>query len=169
MTTEYARVVVGDKISPLSGGDDDDDEPLLPSAPPSASRNYTTTQRPNVVVYGTQSGVPYAHVPPPQYPPQRYPPYYSPYPAAPGYYGAHPPPPPPPPPGWLILEGEPGEECAFFGCLFSWIPFIGIITFIANFDAPPHTRRGFWARWAMIISSLMILAVIILGPWFYVW
>ena len=79
-----------------------------------------------------------------------------------GTYGGHHP--PPPPPGAMAMEGEPGEECALFGCLFSWIPFVGIITFIINFDAPPHTRRGFWARWALIIALVILISNIVFWP-----
>lgn len=70
--------------------------------------------------------------------------------------------PPPRNPPHLILET--GDECAFFGCLFSWIPVVGILTCLLNYDAPPTSRRAYWARHACMISSIIIFINIVF--WF---
>lgn len=116
------------------------------------------------IIYVNQPGY---GPPPPGYGPPR--PGFGP---PPGPYGRHPPPgaygtygrPPPGGPPGPGGPGEPGEECAFIGCLFSWIPIVGIITYIINWSAMPHTRRAHWARIALFISLLVLIINIILWP-----
>mmetsp|Transcript_20393 Transcript_20393/g.18531 ORF Transcript_20393/g.18531 Transcript_20393/m.18531 type:complete len:151 (-) Transcript_20393:143-595(-) len=52
---------------------------------------------------------------------------------------------------------EPGEDCAFIGCLFSWIPIVGFITCCLNADAPPMSKREYWAHRACMVASLILL------------
>jgi hypothetical protein len=137
MSTQYVRVVKGDRLS--------DEDPLLESGGrsiPFAPATYNP------------SWYPPQPAPQPQPQPQ---PHLYPY----GTYSA------PPPPGFVIVETEPGEECALLGCIFSWIPVVGIATYLANIDALPHTRRAFWSRWALITSLIIFLAVIVFGPLYY--
>lgn len=99
------------------------------------------------VVYGEQV---YIHPPRPPPPP--------------GVYGTYPPHPPhwqhPPP-------SERGEDCALFGCLLSWIPFVGIATYIVHCDAPPDSKRAYWSRIALIIGILILLLNILFWPIWY--
>jgi hypothetical protein len=66
-----------------------------------------------------------------------------------------------------IQQRDPGEHCAFIGCLLSWIPLIGFVTFIIHCDAPVESRRSYWARTACIISSLIVFFNMVFWPiWF---
>jgi hypothetical protein len=54
---------------------------------------------------------------------------------------------------------ESGEECAFLGCLLSWIPCLGIIVYCLHADAPDTSRRGFWAR-SSLITGLVVMVLL---------
>jgi hypothetical protein len=82
-------------------------------------------------------------------------PYYGP---AGSSYGA-----PPPPASYGYGPGpgpkpgpEPGELCATVGCLFSWIPLIGILNFVFNTDAPPQSRRQWLAQMSCFIAGSIL-------------
>ncbi len=64
----------------------------------------------------------------------------------------------------VIVERDPGEDCALMGCLLSWIPIIGVITFFVHCDAPPESRRAYWARTACIIASLVVFFNLVFWP-----
>jgi hypothetical protein len=57
-------------------------------------------------------------------------------------------------PGMLI--------CAITGCLFSWIPFIGCLTFILNADAPQGSTRKVFAFTACGISMIVVVLIVLL-------
>jgi hypothetical protein len=61
-------------------------------------------------------------------------------------------------PDLIVYERDEGEECAQIGCLFSWIPIVGIITCCVNLDAPCDSKRGYWARIAFCVSVIVIIA-----------
>jgi hypothetical protein len=62
-------------------------------------------------------------------------------------------------------DPNPGmTACAMCGCLFSWIPIVGCITFIVNCDAPPGTQRRSFATMALIIACIVILFNIFFWP-----
>eukprot|EP00981_Chlorochromonas_danica_P002983 scaffold601_cov170-Ochromonas_danica.AAC.44 len=46
--------------------------------------------------------------------------------------------------------------CAIVGCLFSWIPIIGCLTWIVNITAPPGSPRRIWANTACAIATLVV-------------
>ena len=56
---------------------------------------------------------------------------------------------------------EPGEDCAQLGCFFSWIPPIGYITCCMHADAPPMSRREYWAHRSCIVATIISLFLII--------
>lgn len=67
----------------------------------------------------------------------------------------------------IIQQRDPGEHCAFLGCLLSWIPIIGFVTFIIHCDAPSDSRRSYWARTACLIASLVVFFNMVFWPvWF---
>jgi hypothetical protein len=67
----------------------------------------------------------------------------------------------------IVQQRDPGEHCAFIGCLLSWIPLIGFVTFIIHCDAPSESRRSYWAKTACIISSLIVFFNVVFWPiWF---
>jgi hypothetical protein len=145
--SEYGKIVIGEPL------DDNSDRPLLHTEVNSNNSTETYSalqqqqqqqQQATSAVYTTTYAIPPSVYPPP----------------APGYYGTYAPPPPPPPIVWFV-ESEPGEECALLGCLFSWFPPVGIITFCVHCNAPWHSRRGFWARTALIISLIVLIANIL--------
>lgn len=55
----------------------------------------------------------------------------------------------------LEIYGEPGEDCAQIGCFFSWIPLVGFVTCFLHADAPPNSRREYWAYRSCVVSSLV--------------
>lgn len=56
---------------------------------------------------------------------------------------------------------EDGEECALVGCIFSWIPLVGFITYAVHWPAPYYSRRAFWARTALTISLVVLIMNVI--------
>lgn len=58
-------------------------------------------------------------------------------------------------------RNDPREEgmlwCAIVGCLFSWIPLIGCLTFAVNADAPLGSPRRCYAKTACSIAMVVIL------------
>ena len=56
---------------------------------------------------------------------------------------------------------EPGEDCSQLGCFFSWIPIIGYINCCMHADAPPMSRREYWAHRSCIVATLVSLFLII--------
>lgn len=65
------------------------------------------------------------------------------------------------------IEKEPGEECAQCGCLFSWIPPVGLITCCLHSDAPPNSKRAMWAHMAFFIAcAVFIVLVVYFMEWF---
>lgn len=136
--SRYAKVLTAERM-------DYDDKPSVPIIVVENEDNINRT------IYSTQPVDPsYAYVPQP-------------------YSTFGPPTPPPPPPGiYQYYDApEPGEECALFGCWFSWIPIVGIMTYILNCDAPMRSRRAFWARTAFIIAILVILFSILYSSLYY--
>ena len=61
----------------------------------------------------------------------------------------------------VIYERDPEEDCARIGCLFSWIPIIGIITCCVNMDAPSDSPRALWSRIALVVACVVICLNII--------
>lgn len=134
--TVYEKVIVGEMIEEGLN----DNERLLPTADTaSASSNA--------------SSFPTAYIVHSRPPPPRHPRWQRGY----GTYGGHPPhhfaPPPP--------LHEDGEECALVGCIFSWIPLVGLITYAIHWSAPYFSRRAFWARTALVISLVVLIINII--------
>lgn len=56
---------------------------------------------------------------------------------------------------------EPGEDCAQIGCLFSWIPIIGFITCCYHIDAPPLSRREYFAHRACCVATIIVVVNLI--------
>ena len=56
--------------------------------------------------------------------------------------------------------------CALCGLFFSWIPIVGILTYIVNADAQPNTARHALSRSALSVSMIIILFNIIFWPIF---
>jgi hypothetical protein len=83
----------------------------------------------------------------------------------PNMYGSVGPPPPPPPPE--VIYQEPGEDCALIGCLLSWIPIIGVFTYLWNLDAHPMSKRAYWAHLACCVATIVIVANIIYWVYWY--
>jgi len=87
-------------------------------------------------------------------------------------WGPHPPPHPRPihPPPIFgpnhVHELEPGEYCAQWGCLFSWIPPVGFMNCCLNSNAPPLSRTEHWAKRSGLVATVSSLALAI---WFFVW
>lgn len=54
--------------------------------------------------------------------------------------------------------------CAIVGCIFSWIPLIGFITFLVNMNAPRNTRRRLFAQSACCIASFIVIFNILFWP-----
>jgi hypothetical protein len=54
--------------------------------------------------------------------------------------------------------------CAIVGCIFSWIPLIGIITFLVNMNAPRNTRRRLFAHSACCIATFIIIFNLLFWP-----
>ena len=60
-------------------------------------------------------------------------------------------------------ENTFGICCALVGCLFCWIPIIGVVTFVFCARASRNTTRYQLAFLALTISFLMIFLGILLG------
>lgn len=63
---------------------------------------------------------------------------------------------------WFIVTTEEDDYstltmCSMIGFIFSWIPIIGFLTFLWNFDAPLGSRRRLYAQMAGAVSSFVIL------------
>ena len=56
---------------------------------------------------------------------------------------------------------EEGESCARLGCLFSWIPPVGFVTFIANSDAAPLSPKEYWAHKSCLIATVVTVTLIL--------
>lgn len=69
-------------------------------------------------------------------------------------------------PSVMVLH-DPGEPCAFWGCMFSWIPIVGFVTFCMNADAPPYTRRAYWSNIACMIATFVLLINLLYWPFWY--
>lgn len=67
----------------------------------------------------------------------------------------------------VIVVRDPREQCAFMGCLFSWIPIVGFITFCINCDAPMHSRRSYWSNMACIVATVVLFFNLIFWPLMY--
>ena len=61
----------------------------------------------------------------------------------------------------VTTDKEPGEECAQCGCLFSWIPPVGVITCCIHSDAPPNSKRAMWAQMAFLIACGVFVVVVV--------
>jgi hypothetical protein len=62
-----------------------------------------------------------------------------------------------------IEDHSPGMVfCAIIGCVFSWIPFIGCLTFILNADAPQGSTRKVFAFTACGIAMIVVVLEILL-------
>eukprot|EP01032_Pedospumella_encystans_P021286 gene21286-24156_t len=61
---------------------------------------------------------------------------------------------------------DPWIVCAFCGLMFSWIPIIGCLTFVANMNAPRRSLRGSLARAACTVATLVVLFNIIFWSWY---
>lgn len=75
-------------------------------------------------------------------------------------YAAYPPP-PPPPQVILVYQEDPAECCSQVGCLLSWIPIIGMVNFCVHLDAPPMSRRQWFAQMSCYIATAVIILNII--------
>jgi hypothetical protein len=60
-----------------------------------------------------------------------------------------------------------GMCCVLFGFIFSWIPIVGILTYIVNCDAPRGSPRAFWATAALCVSLFVLLFNIVFWPSLY--
>jgi len=60
----------------------------------------------------------------------------------------------------LVYHDE-NEDCAKIGCFFSFIPVVGFITCFLHADAPPMSRREFWAQRACVIATIVSIALIV--------
>jgi hypothetical protein len=47
------------------------------------------------------------------------------------------------------------------GCIFSWIPLEGFITYAVHWPAPYYSRRAFLARTALTISLVVLIMNVI--------
>ncbi len=47
--------------------------------------------------------------------------------------------------------------CAICGCLFSWIPIVGLITYCVNLNAPRGSQTRIWASTAFCVSLVIII------------
>lgn len=59
---------------------------------------------------------------------------------------------------------DPHQEClpcAIVGFIFSWIPIIGIATWIFNMDAPRNTMRSIFSQSACCVATFVIIFNII--------
>lgn len=69
------------------------------------------------------------------------------------------------PPAYYVehdrADRDPRMCCAIFGFVFSWIPIIGLVTFLCNFDAPPSSLRGQLSYGACFIAAFVVLFNII--------
>lgn len=52
---------------------------------------------------------------------------------------------------------DPFLSCAILGFCFSWIPIIGIITYLFNFDADSNSLRAKYSKSACCIATFVIL------------
>jgi hypothetical protein len=59
------------------------------------------------------------------------------------------------------VEKEPGEECAQYGCLFSFFPPVGVITCCLHSDAPSNSKRAMWAHMAFLISCAVFIVLVV--------
>ncbi len=65
-------------------------------------------------------------------------------------------------------DPHPGMlPCAMFGCIFAWIPLIGIINFLVNMNAPHNSRRRMFAQSSCFIASFIIFFNILFWPFRY--
>ena len=58
-------------------------------------------------------------------------------------------------------DKDPFETCAMIGCLFSWIPIVGIVTGWINRDARQGSATQSWARTALFISLIILIIGIV--------
>ncbi len=57
-----------------------------------------------------------------------------------------------------LPDPNPGmQPCAIIGCLFSWIPFVGIVNFFINMNAPRNSKRRLLAQLSCCIASIILL------------
>lgn len=63
-------------------------------------------------------------------------------------------------------RNDPWVVCAMCGLLFSWIPIIGCLTFLANMNAPQQSLRAALARAACCVATLIVLFNIIFWSWY---
>lgn len=61
---------------------------------------------------------------------------------------------------------DPWVACTLCGLLFSWIPIIGCLTFVANMNAPRNSLRAALARAACSVAMLVVLFNIIFWSWY---
>lgn len=145
MSRNYGKIIVGEAI-------DEQSSPFLAIATHNGNANTDIESASAVPIYTEES---YIRRPSPPHPPHHRPP--------PGMYGTY-----QHGPGPQIEHfAEPGEDCAQIGCFFSWIPPIGFLTCIIHADAPPLSRREFWAGRACIIATLVTIGIIIYFSMWY--
>jgi hypothetical protein len=56
--------------------------------------------------------------------------------------------------------------CAIIGFMFSWIPLIGFIAYLANLDAPFNSPQSAWAASACFVAGVVALFNIVFWAFF---
>lgn len=54
-------------------------------------------------------------------------------------------------------QESPMKYCAICGCVFSWIPIVGLITYCVNWNAPRGSQTRMWASIALCVSLAIII------------
>jgi hypothetical protein len=72
-------------------------------------------------------------------------------------------------PQLVALEADPKLSCAAAGCACSWIPIIGLITYVLNCDAPRNSPRAALANTACAVAAIITLFNIIFWSLISLW
>jgi len=143
MSYAYGKIIVGEPIDEMS--------PLAPARAIHVGRGGAADLE-NAAAAAPVPATYYFRPPPPHH--HHLPPHLRHHPHPPTLHAA-------------AIPREPGEECAQFGCCFSFIPPIGFITCIMHSDAPPLSRREWWAHRSCVVASIVTIALIVyLSVWY---
>ena len=62
-----------------------------------------------------------------------------------------------------VYDYDDDDSCAQVGCMFSWIPLVGFITFCMNGNARPGSRRHRIAQQACAVASTVFVVALIIN------
>jgi len=54
-------------------------------------------------------------------------------------------------------DNDPRLPCTIMGFCFSWIPLIGVLTYLCNLDAPSDSLRARYARGACMVATIVVI------------